>query len=116
MHEWFCGSTAFHCLRTPPQVKSLYPLFPDIGFPAGRRQVKHDYDGSTGWANVLGPLPLHAIVRDPQLRRPSLVVKPRVWTGDLPAGAFYDDEDLGITYASPAFTVFTMAPQLSITK
>ncbi|TXF35132.1 hypothetical protein E4J93_07235 [Collinsella sp. BA40] len=116
MHEWFCGPTAFHCLRTPPQVKSLYPLFPDIGFPAGRRQVKHDYDGSTGWANVLGPLPLHAIVRDPSLRRPSLVVKPRVWTGDLPAGAFYDDEDLGITYASPAFTVFTMASQLSITQ
>lgn len=116
MHEWFCGSTAFHCLRTPPQVKSLYPLFPDIGFPAGKRQIKLDYNNSAGWANVLGPLPLHAIVRDPQLRRPSLVVKPRVWTGDLPAGAFYDDEDLGITYASPAFTVFTMASQLSITQ
>ena len=116
MHEWFCGSTAFHCLRTPPQVKSLYPLFPDIGFPAGKRQIKLDYNNSAGWANVLGPLPLHAIVRDPQLRRPSLVVKPRVWTGDLPAGAFYDYEDLGITYASPAFTVFTMAPQLSITQ
>lgn len=116
MHEWFCGSTAFYCLRTPPQVKSLYPLFPDIGFPAGKRQIKLDYNNSAGWANVLGPLPLHAIVRDPQLRRPSLVVKPRVWTGDLPAGAFYDDEDLGITYASPAFTVFTMASQLSITQ
>ena len=116
MHEWFCGSTAFYCLRTPPQVKSLYPLFPDIGFPAGKRQIKLDYNNSAGWANVLGPLPLHAIVRDPQLRRPSLVVKPRVWTGDLPAGAFHDDEDLGITYASPAFTVFTMASQLSITQ
>lgn len=116
MHEWFCGPTAFYCLRTPPQVKSLYPLFPDIGFPAGKRQIKLDYNNSAGWANVLGPLPLHAIVRDPQLRRPSLVVKPRVWTGDLPAGAFYDDEDLGITYASPAFTVFTMASQLSITQ
>lgn len=116
MHEWFCGPTAFYCLRTPPQVKSLYPLFPDIGLPAGKRQIKLDYNNSAGWANVLGPLPLHAIVRDPQLRRPSLVVKPRVWTGDLPAGAFYDDEDLGITYASPAFTVFTMASQLSITQ
>lgn len=53
MHEWFCGRTAFHCHRTPPQLKCLMPLFPDIGYPKQKLALKRQYNDACGWKNVL---------------------------------------------------------------
>lgn len=116
MHEWFCGRTAFHCHRTPPQLKCLMPLFPDIGYPKQKLALKRQYNDACGWKNVLGPLPLDTIVSEPDFRRKGAVIQPHLWSGEPPSPSFYDDPDLGISYASPQFTLLTMATQLSVVQ
>ena len=116
MHEWFCGRTAFHCHRTPPQLKCLMPLFPDIGYPKQKLALKRQYNDACGWKNVLCPLPLDTIVSEPDFRRKGAVIQPHLWSGEPPSPSFYDDPDLGISYASPQFTLLTMATQLSVVQ
>lgn len=104
----YCGRTAFQFHRIPPQVKCLLPPFPDVTTQSG----KWNYPSSGNiFENIT--LPLTALVTSRPERRNGKTVRTTLWTGELPAEAFWEDESLGIRYASPLFILLTMAPSVS---
>ena len=107
MHENICGLSAFQLYRVPPQVLEMFPLFPDIAYRSGKLQLLH-YPLN----HLHIDLPLQTLVTQRKHLRYRESVTTKLWTGELPPGAFCENA-LGITLTSPLYTLSTMAPQVS---
>lgn len=107
MQEYLCGLSAFRLHRIPPQVLALCSNLPDIELRSDRRLLGRHPE-------ILGSLgsPLHVLTDNRGRRNSAKAIEAHLWTGELPPGAFMENE-LGTTLASPAFTLLTMAPQVS---
>lgn len=108
MHEYFCGPTSFALLRMPPLVKLILPSFPHIETSLDLRRL--DLHGLEGyWPN----LPLHTLTTEKTPGTRAMCIREHVFTAELPPSSFCNDDDLGLTYASPQLTLLTLAPLIS---
>ena len=102
-----CVPSAFKYWRIPPQVLSLCPPLP-IGDFARHRS---DYLEHPLVNEILG-LPLSRLLVGGRHPNSTSNLTNHAWSGPLPAGAVVQSE-LGIEVASPAFTLLTLANQVS---
>lgn len=105
-----CGLSSFRLLRTPPQVKALIPVFPDL-----EQRVYLDTFKDLPAVYSTTKTPIHVLTANRNRCHCSSALVPHLWSGELPSEAFWEDEELDITYASPLFTLLTMAPSVSVT-
>mgnify|MGYP000762292515 CR=1 FL=1 len=109
MLDKLCCSSAFYYHRLPPQVKALCPRFPDVSSLSGKREL---LARAKGFFPL--PLPLHVLAVNHPYGLQGKSIQTHIWNGPLPQEAFWHDEDLDVTYASPLFTLLTLAPCISL--
>lgn len=109
MSTRICGLSSFRLLRTPPQVKSTISFFPDLQIKPRLNTLKE-----MPAIKLTTGTPIHVFADSRSRYHCSSALLPHVWTGEIPSGAFWEDDDLGITYTSPLFTLLTLAPSVSV--
>lgn len=101
------GASAFKYWRVPPQVFGLIPPLPCEVMAASRRKViAHPFV-----SDCIG-LPVNRLITGKGRLHSTRNFVNRYWSGPLPAGAVVQSE-LGLEVASPAFTLLTLANQVS---
>lgn len=84
----------------------MLPAFPDLDYRAGKLALA-TYPLST----LRLHLPLDVLQPDRLQRRKRTSISSHLWSGEMPPGMFYENE-MGVTLASPLYTLLTMAPHV----
>jgi len=97
-----------------------FPLDSELGAPARARateqcaSLKSDVLALMPESWILPDGTVDVLVFDAAARRQSKRIRCRLWSGNIPAGAFFKDGDVCVS--SPEFTFLQMASQLSMAK
>lgn len=110
MSQIISSTTAFNLYRTPPQVRALFPNF-GIQSTISNRMTLLESDF------VLQCLkkPICVLANERTARNCKENYKKKYWAGEIPKEFVWDIEGVGLV-ASPGFTLFTLAEELSFVE
>ena len=108
MGDIYCGRSAFRYFRVPPQVLMTLP---DLSMARDRasRMALHS---ESAFAEIFGAR-AHRLVFDRASRTCADRLASHLWTGELPAGAIWQDVPVIGDVTSPLFTLFLLARECS---
>lgn len=109
MAQILSSKTAFNLYRTPPQVRALFPCLNIDAETSSRKALLRD-------PFVLSCLakPIYLLSNE-QIATNKKELKKRRWSGEIPKEFVWDIEGVGLV-ASPGFTLFTLAEELSFVE